>query len=119
MSELDKDIEIVKEFKKFCEDLYYFVDDDMGGHFEQVIGNQIANTKLGYLIFKEKLEKQDKELETYKKIAEKLAEELEKHFANCFSCKNYNYNEDKCKKYNNVKDCIIDWARKEIENENK
>lgn len=48
--------DIVKKFEEFCEDLYIFKDDDMGGHFEGVVGDQIANTKLGYLIFKEKLE---------------------------------------------------------------
>lgn len=40
----------------FCEDMYYFVDDDMGGHFKAVIGDQKANTMLGYLGFKKKLE---------------------------------------------------------------
>ena len=97
MNNLDED------FKSFCEDLYYFVDDDMGGHFEQVIGNQIANTKLGYLIFKEKLEKQDKELETYKKIAEKLADDL-------MSLPEGNY-------YYDSKEELLDKARKEVEND--
>ena len=44
------------------------------------------------------LEKQDKETETWKKIAEKLADKLVEI-------------EDVCKQ------CIIDWARKEVENE--
>ena len=56
MKENSAEEDIVKKFEEFCEDIYIFKDDDMGGHFEGVVGDQIANTKLGYLIFKEKLE---------------------------------------------------------------
>lgn len=56
MKENSIEEDIIKEFEKFCEDLYVFKDDDIGGHFEGIIGDQIANTMLGYLIFKEKLE---------------------------------------------------------------
>lgn len=56
MKENSIEEDIVKKFEEFCEDLYIFNDDDMGGHFEGVVGDQIANTNLGYLIFKEKLE---------------------------------------------------------------
>ena len=56
-----------------------------------------------------------KDLETYKKIAEFLAEELGKEYSSCepcnmemiaciYDCKNIN-----------CKECIIDWARKEVE----
>ena len=81
----EEEVDIVKEFEKFCEDLYCLVDDDMGGHFKQVIGNQVANTNLGYLIFKEKLEKQDKELEVYKRIARKKLDDREEIIKNLCS----------------------------------
>ena len=143
---------ILEEFENFCEDLYCWVDDDMGGHMEAVIGDQIANTKLGYLVLKGKIEnvlseleeykkhkkyhceqlekvlseiesyknRENKELETYKKIAEKLAEEVKKDVVyydrtGIVSCELY----DKCSKNTNgalCVDCIIDWARKEVEN---
>ena len=60
-------------------------------------------------IFKDKLE----ELETYKKIAEKLAERVDK-----LDEENYNYcqsGETHCKETNRCIQCIIDWARKEVE----
>ena len=57
------------------------------------------------------------ELETYKKIAEKLAEQLEKDYANCKCCKNLirHFDMFECKEFTNKKQCIIDWARKEVE----
>lgn len=67
--------DIVKKFEEFCEDLYIFKDDDMGGHFEGVVGDQIANTKLGYLIFKEKLEDF---LSDYKRVLKENEELKEK-----------------------------------------
>ena len=66
--------DIVKKFEEFCEDLYIFKDDDMGGHFEGVVGDQIANTKLGYLIFKEELEDF---LSDYKRVLKENEELLE------------------------------------------
>lgn len=67
--------DIIKKFENFCEDLYYWIDDDMGGHFKAVVGDQNANTMLGYLSFKRNLEnlltryKQQKaELESVKEI---------------------------------------------------
>ena len=64
------------------------------------------------------IKKQDKELETYKKIAEKLAEEIS--YTDNLICK-YLDAIDKCKyearkdNTNTCKQCIIDWARKEVE----
>ena len=37
----------------------------MGGHFEKIVGNQRANTTLGYLVFKENLEEK---LSDYKRV---------------------------------------------------
>ena len=52
------------------------------------------------------------ELETYKKIAEKLAEELYMTSNNC-CCQEC---EELCPEINpKSKQCIIDWARKEVE----
>jgi len=65
-------IEILEEYKKLMEDLYRFIDDDMGGHFEPVVGNQKANTMLGYLAFERKLENLIQENKELKKENEKL-----------------------------------------------
>lgn len=71
------------------------------------------------------IEKQQKELETYKKIGEKLAGEVE-NLDDRLSAEIGNY----IKGYCNIEkgcifnykrkcsECIIDWARKEVENEN-
>ena len=69
---IEKDI--VKKFEELCENWYVFKDDDMGGHFEGVVGDQRANTMLGYLIFKEELEDF---LSDYKRVL-KENEELNK-----------------------------------------
>ena len=58
--------------------------------------------------------KQDKELETYKKIAEKLAIKIALKSDTCFFCENYNGS--KCERYETKQQCIIAWARKEVEN---
>lgn len=91
--------DIIKEFEKFCEDLYVFKDDDMGGHFEGIIGDQIANTKLGYLIFKEKLEDF---LSDYKRKLKEL-EELKQEKQYYFEKYQYNLkqNENLTREFNN------------------
>ena len=102
---IDEDIKILKEL---AEDTirYKMVETDayMAGAITRVL---------------KELEKKDKELETYKKIAEKLAEELEKDYTNCKCCKNLirHFDMFECKEFTNKKQCIIDWARKEVENE--
>lgn len=75
MKENNIEKDIIKKFEKFCENLYVFKDDDMGGHFEKIVGNQRANTTLGYLVFKENLEEK---LSDYKRVL-KENEELNKH----------------------------------------
>lgn len=75
MKENSIEEDIIKKFEKFCENLYVFKDDDMGGHFEKIVGNQRANTTLGYLVFKENLEEK---LSDYKRVL-KENEELNKH----------------------------------------
>ena len=55
------------------------------------------------------------ELEKYKKIAERLAKRIDK-----LDEENYNYcqsGETHCKETNRCIQCIIDWARKEVEND--
>ena len=74
MKENSIEEDIIKKFEKFCENLYVFKDDDMGGHFEKIVGNQRANTTLGYLVFKENLEEK---LSDYKRVL-KENEELKK-----------------------------------------
>ena len=56
MKENSREEDIVKKFEELCGNWYVFKDDDRGGHFEKVVGDQKANTLLSYLIFKEELE---------------------------------------------------------------
>ena len=56
------------------------------------------------------IKKQDKELETYKKIAEKLAEVVDLGYMP-FECS------PMCIHDNCIKECTLDWARKEVEND--
>ena len=56
----------------------------------------------------DKVEKQGKELETYKKIAEKLAEVVDLGYMP-FECS------PMCIHDNCIKECALDWARKEVE----
>lgn len=71
-----------------------------------------------------------KELETYKKIAEKLAELSNGKTIipdlydrkNILLCEISKEENEKCSKYNNganCKQCIIDWARKEVEKDDR
>ena len=80
MKENSREEDIIKEFEKFCEDLYIFKDDDMGGHFEGVVGDQRANTMLGYLIFKEKLENK---ISDYKRVLKENEELKQEKIDNC------------------------------------
>ena len=67
----------------------------------------IANNDL-----REKLQIQGKELETYKKIAEKLAKSM---VIGINKDKEICANTDKCIEHKWCRECIIDWARKEVE----
>lgn len=73
-------------------------------------------------IFLSELDERDKDLETWKKIAEKLVDSIVsdgKILA--LTCKRIiNKTEDECLEQNCLCDeCIIDWARKEVENNDR
>ena len=100
MSNKDKDIEILKEFTKKDYEPWSFYEKQGDELFE----------------LQEAIENVLSELETYKKIAKKLAEDL----SNCIEpryAKKYCNGEWNCldKKEMKCKQCIIDWARKEVE----
>ena len=95
MSDLDKDIEILKEL---VNDVFKAEDDEVI-EMDCYRAGAITRTL--------------KELETYKKIAERLAKRIDK-----LDEENYNYcqsGETHCKETNRCIQCIIDWARKEVE----
>ena len=105
---LDKDIEIVKELVK-----------NLKEKFKRISGA---------IAIMPRIEEEDvqaienvlKELETYKKIARKLANEIDDYDT-------YNENEKYCQfeygfcmlKDRECVDCIIEWARKEVEKDVK
>lgn len=102
MKENSIEEDIIKKFEKFCENLYVFKDDDMGGHFEKIVGNQRANTTLGYLVFKENLEEK---LSDYKRVL-KENEELKKDYYNVINkienkIDRFDYEFEKAKRQNN------------------
>ena len=113
---IDKDIEIVKGIKRTSL---------TGGFDKQTIRLNAISNILKALegkdcvietqahnedVYEELVEKLEKELETYKKIAEKLAEYIAEKSNFCANkcCMNEECHDN---------DCIIDWARKEVENE--
>ena len=150
MSNLDKDIEILKEIQGIFEhfknhgwvnDLKREVDiDKVIPAISRIIDyvNYAELTKIACCTAQncealnnairlgKELENKDKELEMYKKIAEKLAEQVKREvvFYDTKGISSCDLSEEKyCKysKHNNgatCKQCIIDWARKEVENEN-
>lgn len=79
MKENSIEEDIIKKFEKFCENLYVFKDDDMGGHFEKIVGNQRANTTLGYLVFKENLEEKLSDYKRVLKENEELKDRIREH----------------------------------------
>ena len=113
MSDLDKDIEILKEhIKELDEEKVLY-----GGFLsrKQAIENVLRNLKIKEIEnkdLKEKLYIQGNLTETYKKIAERLAKRIDK-----LDEENYNYcqsGETHCKETNRCIQCIIDWARSEV-----
>lgn len=68
----------------------------------------------------EEVEKLNSELEIYKKIAEKLAEYISRrcHYVDAYS-NSCDVIEDSCFEDKDCKQCIIDWARKEVEKDGK
>lgn len=108
---IDKEKELLKQLEEFKNEILLNREASMG------VSNYIFmdDEEVFYLI--EIIEKQYKELETYKKIAEKLALLIEKGdslYDNiCINVSDGGCLNIMCKK------CIIDWARKEVENELK
>lgn len=71
-------------------------------------------------IFLSELDERDKDLETWKKIAEKLADELEFHYDYeyvCFIKGDYGQCREKKENSKTCKECLLDWARKEVFND--
>ena len=115
---IDKDIERVKEIinNNYLEDLSYLREENDYKIFNQAIENVLSEFQALREFSAEEVintAELQVELKTYKKIAEKLAEEMVLHGIcsgveesdKCYA------NEIQCGK------CIIDWARKEVENE--
>lgn len=119
---IDEDIEMAKEVAR---ELRLYVDEnkirkgraistvlsELEEKIEQIKvlenDNRILDISLGREL--ETHKDTNKELETYKKIAEKLAEVIERKFADKYS--GIDVNKYKCKQ------SILGWARKEVENE--
>jgi hypothetical protein len=96
---IDKDREIVKEA----------VD---------VLTGKATSVKLDFEGTAQAIENVLSELETYKKIAEKLAGELEIHYDYEYVCiikGDYAQCREKKENSKTCNQCIIDWARKEVE----
>lgn len=89
------------------------IDEDISDNYFKYIQEKNKYDKL-LILFNEK----DKELETYKKIAEKLADTL-RYYNGMQQVQEFCIDicEDKLCDEENCKQCIIDWARKEVENE--
>lgn len=67
-----------EEIEKAFKGMEYFIDDDMGGYYKSVVGNQEANSMLGYLKIRDyilSLQNKVDQLETNNK---KLIEYIEK-----------------------------------------
>lgn len=106
MSDKNIDKDIYSVIKRLKEDVEFVKNRTMALCFRENVE-----------IILSEVEKKDKELETYKKIAEKLANSIvsdEKILA--LTCKHIiNKTEDECMKQNCLCDeCIINWARKEV-----
>lgn len=95
--------------------------------FTEKVGKDIIDYKFEYKNNLKIIEMQNKELETWQKIAEKLASTTY-DYANlemlniCPAEHEGKVDLRKCKYFGkdiNCIKCIIDWARKEVENENK
>ena len=123
MSDLDKDIDRLKELQSTIYeggDYIYLSKND-----KQALGNVLTEFQ-GLREFSAETVRRNaelqEELETYKKIAEKLAltileidvEEKDVYETICKSTPN-----NRCEEFGNgnCTECIIDWARKEVKNE--
>ena len=100
MNNLDEDIKIVEKLKEFMKingflDYYNNVDKEV-----QALEHLLS------------------ELETYKEIAEKLADELEFHYDYeyvCYIKADYGQCREKKENSKTCRQCILEWARKEVE----
>ncbi len=111
MNNLDEDIKIVKDARKFLAKIGLIKERDAISN----VLTQLNVNKYDINNYEERITSLKSELETYKKRAEKLANRLATKSDDCFFCEKYNGS--KCEIYKNRTQCIIDWARKEVENE--
>lgn len=103
MRDLDKDIEFLKEKIEECTRIIQSVSNMEN---KKTYSKERTNFKKVLNL----IENKDKELETWKKIAEKLAEHID-------FCPN-NFEITKCEDYdNNCAKCRLEYVRKEVENE--
>ena len=122
MNNLDEDIKIVEDARKFLAKIGLIKERDaisnLLSELEQYKEDLIEHEKTSFE-FQELYIKTKLELETYKKIAEKLAELLYRGDETDYICDLILG--EHCVKYETGEctECIIDWARKEVESENK
>ena len=120
MSDIDKNIEILEEFKEngFASLMIKYNKNRIQTNtmVKMAIENMLSEFE-GLREFSAETVRRNAELqvelEIYKKIAERLAKRIDK-----LDEENYNYcqsGETHCKETNRCIQCIIDWARKEVE----
>ena len=116
---IDKDIEILEELKEFLqrndvEDMFSSFDEEIQA-IENVLSG-LEKYKKAYELETYERQKFIDELETWKKIAEKLAEHISRR---CYYVDDYSNScdviEDSCFEDKDCKQCIIGWTRKEVE----
>ena len=119
MENKDEDIKILKEFTESSCCLYG--QEEIIEATKNVLSRLEKNKDIeqDYITNEEKIadytSKLETELETYKKIAEKLARLL-KDKVSLYDDICINISDEKCAD-NKCYDCVIDWARKEVEND--
>lgn len=112
---IDKDIEKVNKLWYLLDDVYStgLVEDEERNEYQQAISNVLSEFQaLREFSAADVINNADLqvELETYKKIAKKLAEHID-------FCPN-NFEITKCEDYdNNCAKCRLEYARKEVNNE--
>ena len=98
------------------------LNDFIKGNFQKdKLENYKGSYKMGFFHYRDiqnAIENILKEIETYKKIAEKLAEHISNrcHYIDAYS-NSCDVIEDSCYEDKECKQCILDWARKEVEKE--
>lgn len=66
-----------EEIEKAFEGMEYFIDDDMGGYYKSIVGNQEANSMLGYLKIRDYILNLQNKVERLESNNQKLIEKLE------------------------------------------